>query len=302
MEYGHFQSRQYPSTIQGAPLMLRRQSCCAVSSGLMLSLLTVTLCLVSSPLQAIEICTSPALAIPDNNPAGVTSSKDICSDMTALNMKVYLNISHGYVGDLIVTLKHVDTGTTVTLIDRPGVPASIFGCNGNDINVTLDDAALSDVEDACAAGAPTISGSLQPQMPLASFYGEPLSGTWQLKVSDVSAFVTGTLNDWCLIVDGYGTDSFGYTATDSPFFGSAQFNWLNISLSGTNVPFMDDSHHGPFNLGFTFDFYGIDYTQFQLTSNGQLVLGNAPIVSAFTNACPLPSATPNRSEERRVGE
>ncbi len=37
---------------------------------------------------------------------------------------------------------------------------------------------------------------------------------------------------------------------------------------GTVVPSSDDATHGPFNIGFTFNFFGINYTQFYIGSNG----------------------------------
>lgn len=38
--------------------------------------------------------------------------------------------------------------------------------------------------------------------------------------------------------------------------------------TGTVVPSSDDTTHGPFNIGFTFNFFGNNYTQFYIGSNG----------------------------------
>ena len=37
--------------------------------------------------------------------------------------------------------------------------------------------------------------------------------------------------------------------------------------------YIDDQVYGPFNIGFTFKFYGNDYTQFYINSNGQVLFG-----------------------------
>jgi hypothetical protein len=38
--------------------------------------------------------------------------------------------------------------------------------------------------------------------------------------------------------------------------------------TGTVIPSSDDVTHGPFNIGFTFNFFGNNYTQFYVGSNG----------------------------------
>ena len=59
------------------------------------------------------------------------------STIADLNLK--LDIAHTWVGDVSVVLEHVDTGTSVTVIDRPGFPASTNGCSRDNIVATLDD-------------------------------------------------------------------------------------------------------------------------------------------------------------------
>jgi len=65
-----------------------------------------------------------------------------------------------------------------------------------------------------------------------------------------------------------GPDAFGYSWSDSDEPGGPAFNWIDISGLGTAVTLSDDSNQGPFNLGFTFPFYGVDYTTFRVCSNG----------------------------------
>jgi serine protease len=153
----------------------------------------------SSFTTAAVICTAPNLAIPDNNPAGVNSDLVVPPGGNLTDLDVAVQIAHTWVGDVIVRLTHVDTGTTVDLIDRPGVPASSFGCSGDNIDAILDDGAALPVEGQCAAGTPTINGSFSPNQPLSAFNGESLAGTWRLNVSDRAGGDTGTLSAWCLL-------------------------------------------------------------------------------------------------------
>ncbi len=146
-----------------------------------------------------QFCAFPALAIPDNTPAGVNSDLVIGASLTLDDLNVDAIIDHTWVGDLTVTLTHVDTGTSAIIIQRPGNPATTFGCSGDDIDVTLDDAAASPVETQCAAGTPTINGTFSPNNPLAVFNGESFTGTWRLNVSDAVGSDTGTLQAWCLV-------------------------------------------------------------------------------------------------------
>jgi trimeric autotransporter adhesin len=145
------------------------------------------------------------LAIPDNNSTGVNSSLTISDTGTIADLNINLGVTHTYVGDLMFTLTHVDTGTAVTFIDRPGVPASTYGCSGNNIAATLDDSAALPVETQCGGGTPTISGTFSPNNPLSAFNGQDLAGTWQLNTSDRAGGDTGSLTSWSLTITTAGS-------------------------------------------------------------------------------------------------
>jgi len=152
---------------------------------------------VSSFNTASLVCVEPALTIPDNDTTGANSTITVPDTRPLEGMRLHVQTTHTYPGDLKVTLSR--GGTSVVTIDRPGVPASSFGCGTPDIDVMLDDAATTPVENACASSSPGISGTLRPNNPLdTAFAGQAFSGTWTLNVSDNASGDTGTLTRWCL--------------------------------------------------------------------------------------------------------
>ncbi len=151
------------------------------------------------------ICRSVNQAIPDNTPAGISDSFTLTDTSVLSGLTVSVKASHTWVGDLKFTLSKDSTSSA--LIDRPGVPATTFGCSGNDIDVILDDAAAIPVETTCGASAPAISGTLSPNAPgLAPFTGLSLAGTWTMNVSDNAGGDTGTFTEWCLIPQSAPSD------------------------------------------------------------------------------------------------
>lgn len=164
------------------------------------------------PVHADVVKTFPGsdlfpIPIPDNNVPGVNSTVTIlpgkCSKI--LDVKASVQATHTWVGDLIFTLIHNDTGSKAVLIDQPGRPASTFGCGmipgtGKDINAVLDDAAASPVENQCAAAIPTINGTFSPNTPLSVFDNENAAGTWTLNSVDAAGLYTGQLDGWNLII------------------------------------------------------------------------------------------------------
>jgi subtilisin-like proprotein convertase family protein len=150
--------------------------------------------------DAVYWDTLPApLPVPDADPAGVSDSITVGDTGTVDDLNVWVEISHTWVGDLVVTLTHDDTGTSVVLIDRPGIPGSDVGCAGDDISTALDDEADVTTEEVCQSSPPSIRWSNIPLEPLSAFDFESVQGTWTLHVSDNAGFDTGTLDAWGLI-------------------------------------------------------------------------------------------------------
>jgi len=61
----------------------------------------------------------------------------------------------------------------------------------------------------------------------------------------------------------FGPDGFGYMADTE-----AAFSWEDTGGAIDTLVDGDDVNAGPFPIGFTFTFYGQDYTQFYVCSNG----------------------------------
>ena len=130
------------------------------------------------------VSVAPALAIPDNTPAGVTSTLNIVGSggTVTSNFNVDLNITHTWRGDLRVTLRS-PAGTSVILHNLTGSSAdNIVG------NYPL---------------------TLTPAQSLATLIGQPLDGIWSLIISDNAGDDTGILNSWGINdVTGYECDTF----------------------------------------------------------------------------------------------
>lgn len=150
------------------------------------------------PPQARLDCFGSDLPIPDRNSSGVADTITISDTGTIVDMDVTLVVEHTWIGDLWVQLEHVDTGTTVRLLDRPGRPPGP-GCSGDDIDAVFDDEAGSPAESTCVTPGPVaLSGAVRPWQSLGRFDGEDLSGDWRIVISDRRRGNRGTVREWCL--------------------------------------------------------------------------------------------------------
>lgn len=120
-----------------------------------------------------------------------------------VDLDVALDITHTWVGDLVVDLTHVGSGTTARLISRIGLvevdPLCSGGecCgNGNDnMDIILDDEAATSIEAVTVAP----NGVFRPSPGvLSAFDGLEKCSTWTLTVHDAFGGDPGTLNSWAL--------------------------------------------------------------------------------------------------------
>ncbi|HWT01626.1 MAG TPA: proprotein convertase P-domain-containing protein [Pyrinomonadaceae bacterium] len=119
--------------------------------------------------QPLRFASAPQRAIPDNAPAGVADVIRVADAGRVRAVKVSLDITHTWIGDLRVSLAAPDA-TVVVLHDRSGA-------DGDNIRRTYDTMA-----------APA----------LAALSNHTAQGDWTLQVQDLAAQDIGTLNNWSL--------------------------------------------------------------------------------------------------------
>jgi len=149
--------------------------------------------------RATDTCDPQPTPIPDNDPAGVSSTITVVEDELIEDISIRVDIAHTWVGDLIITVEH--NGTTAMLLERAGLatPTGCCGCSGNDISATFTDSAAIPAEDVCDAAVPTINGSFLPVDSLVTaFGGMSTVGDWTITVSDGAGGDTGEIMEWCV--------------------------------------------------------------------------------------------------------
>jgi extracellular elastinolytic metalloproteinase len=124
---------------------------------------------VASAAQTTRGEATPALTIPDNTPTGIASLIAISPAGQLKDIVVAVDITHTYIGDLIVELIN-PSGTQAILHQRTG------GSQDNLIR-TYELATTPD---------------------LADMVNQPIQGNWELKVSDRAGRDVGKLNRWSL--------------------------------------------------------------------------------------------------------
>ncbi len=153
-----------------------------------------------TPGSGNRFCSTSAIPIPDANPTGATGTISVPSSATISDLNVVVTGTHSWVGDIVLNLSN---GTTnVTFYDQPGVPASTFGCSGDNLpGVVADDEGVSgSFENSCQNATPAFipGGSYTNNAPLSAFDGANTSGTWTLTAADLAAGDTGTITGWCV--------------------------------------------------------------------------------------------------------
>ena len=121
----------------------------------------------------------------------VTSVINVPDSGALSDLNIRLDITHSFVGDLVVNLISPDN-TTISLFSGVG------GSGDNFDNTILDDEASTPI----GSGSAPFSGSFQPAEPLSTFDGMNINGDWTLQITDTAGGDTGTLNEWALVVQG----------------------------------------------------------------------------------------------------
>lgn len=161
---------------------------------------------------------SPGTPIPDEGQ--VDDVITVGDSFTIGDVDVQLDITHTWVGDLTVTLEHVSTGTTATLVMRPAADANLT-CPDHNLHVTLDDEGTGGgVDDQCVgdfvSDYPTSPPSFTPVEPLSAFDGLNAASDWRLTVADGQAGDTGMIDSWTIFIDGIGQSACDMTGCQCP--------------------------------------------------------------------------------------
>jgi M6 family metalloprotease-like protein len=119
---------------------------------------------------------NPNVNIPDNNKNGIVDTIEFLNEALVLSVKVTVDISHTYRGDLLVTLSN-PLGTSVVLHNRSGASA-------DNLKATFDDASIPELK---------------------NFVGQSIRGKWKLNVQDLASVDVGSLNHWKLEIQAVQT-------------------------------------------------------------------------------------------------
>ena len=162
-----------------------------------------------SPVYTVNMCAQVNQAIPDP-PDSELSSIQTCPEAGTIDwVRVYLDISHDWIGNLEVELTS-PVGTTVLLKESSTD-------NSDDLIGWYPDG-LTSAED------------------LTEFIGEDLAGDWTLTVRDVYYGMTGVLNEWCLEI-GYARGLSAAGDRDLPEHLTLDANYPNPFNPMTTISF-----------------------------------------------------------------
>ncbi|MFL5805446.1 MAG: M36 family metallopeptidase [Roseiflexaceae bacterium] len=122
-----------------------------------------------APGAAVHVESAPALAIPDADPNGITSTLTITQVGQIQHLSIWLDIQHTYIGDLEVSLS-APAGEPIVL------------------HTVSDDSTNDLIRSYTSEDTPA----------LAALAGQSIQGSWTLKVADLAAEDVGVLHRWGL--------------------------------------------------------------------------------------------------------
>jgi uncharacterized protein YvpB/subtilisin-like proprotein convertase family protein len=154
--------------------------------------------LIEQPPKTSEVlyCNYPNTAIPENGIAVDTLT--LSEPDYIISAEIWAKIDHSYVGDVSISLVHEGSQQEISLLDRPGYPATGTGCAYDNIYAIFSDSVSQPAEGKCRAAAQAIAGMYLPVEPLGVLAGHSAAGNWTLRVKDAGEFDTGELGGWCL--------------------------------------------------------------------------------------------------------
>lgn len=125
---------------------------------------------IATPPQTLDKASAPDRAVPDNNSTGIVDTIEVAEALVFSAIRVGVDISHPYRGDLRVTLT-TPWGTVVELQPKGR------GGSADDLKTSFDETTLP---------------------ALATLRGRGTQGAWRLTVQDLASADVGRLNRWSL--------------------------------------------------------------------------------------------------------
>ncbi|MCL1124547.1 S8 family serine peptidase [Shewanella surugensis] len=162
---------------------------------------SVSLKVLPQGIEDFTYANDEAMDIPDNDVNGIVSTIEVADDVQMFGVNSNVNISHTWIGDLIVTLTS-PAGTQAVLHNREGGSA-------DDIVKDWD---------------------------LSVFNGEMAMGTWTLSVNDNVGADTGMLNNWGMVISGVGEGGSSVPAASFDYSASG----LMVDFMSTSTDADDD--------------------------------------------------------------
>jgi subtilisin-like proprotein convertase family protein len=202
------------------------------------------------------------VAIPDGDNQGNCGTQAIASIVvpaasafTISSADASFNIPHTWQGDVKVSLRHVETGTTVLMVNQPGegnFNTDNFGASTADADLfrNIDSAAGVYNLPFQNVGIDNVRAQWKPESPLSAFNGQSSVGTWQLIAEDCFAGDTGSINAFKLSLGGSAPAPACYAncdhSTTVPFLNVLDFNcFLNKFSAGDSYANCDSSTTAP---------------------------------------------------------
>ncbi len=144
---------------------------------------------------------SPIYDIPDMNPTGVSITLNIpateARTIASFDSLGLVNLNHTFVNDLLITLTHLESGLTATVLNRQGGSSDVRG----DYRIADDGAPWTGADGLFEPG------TYASASPLSIFAGDSLAGTWVLNISDNAGQDVGSISAFSLNVSAIPSPS-----------------------------------------------------------------------------------------------
>lgn len=208
-------------------------------------------------------------SIPDNDPAGLVLPLSLPVAGSLTSVKVTVDVSHDYVGDVEMTLVHPD-GTTVRLVSTDQSNSRLY------IHTTYPD-------------------NTAPEQSLSVLNGKGSAGTWKLIVKDNAEGGFGRLNWWTLtagVSNGAVQQTFTTGADGKYSFSNLPAATYTVSATATGKTFQPASRSvtvGPSATGVDFSAGVVALSGLSLSS--ATITGGGSVTGTVTLASPAATNT-----------